>query len=73
MAIYSCKGCQERHTACWDHCEKYQKEKAENERRRALERADRSVRNYVCDEIRKSQNARAIKRKSIGKTKWFHN
>lgn len=39
MAIQCCKGCvpPKRHTACWDHCPEYQKEKAEYEARKAAE------------------------------------
>ena len=39
MAIKCCKGCvaPKRHTACWDHCPEYQKERAEYEERKAIE------------------------------------
>lgn len=39
MNMNPCKGCLERHTACWDKCEKYLKAKRENElirKRRAI-------------------------------------
>lgn len=39
MVIKCCKGCvaPKRHTACWDHCPEYQKEKAEYEKLKAAE------------------------------------
>ena len=45
MAINCCKDCvaPKRHTACWDHCPEYQKEKAEYEARKAVEDKKRCI------------------------------
>ena len=49
-----CKDCKERHSACHDYCEKYQKARAEylEERRKRLQnsRADRETAAFFIEE-----------------------
>ena len=45
MQIKCCNGCvpPKRHTACWDHCPEYKKEKAENEAQKAILDKEKSI------------------------------
>ena len=45
MQIKCCNGCvpPKRHTACWDHCPEYKKEKAENEAKKAIADREKSI------------------------------
>lgn len=41
MMTQVCKGCTERHPACWGGCAKYQAARAEHERQKQAKAADR--------------------------------
>ena len=45
-----CKGCAERHTACWGSCKKYIEAKEENERQKKAIEKDR-IMNDVIDSV----------------------
>ena len=56
MTVFkSCKGCEERHPGCHGKCEKYQSERAEHERLKALYNSDREARIYVADAMIRSK------------------
>lgn len=40
---YPCRDCMNRHPACQDHCEEYQRAKAANNARKAMEREKRMI------------------------------
>ncbi len=47
---FTCKGCPDRTPGCHDHCEKYQKEKAEYEARKQEVDKARAIRQSVEDQ-----------------------
>ena len=57
ITVKSCKGCTERHTACWGTCERYKAEKAaavEASRRRTAARVqDRTISSVQYTGLRK--------------------
>ena len=56
MTVFkSCKGCEERHPGCHGKCEKYQSERAEHERLKALYNSDREARIYTSEAMAKSK------------------
>lgn len=56
MAKYPCKDCQDRHTACWDTCEKYLAVKAEAEAARAEERKYKDAKNHIVEMVYKNRD-----------------
>lgn len=61
--IFTCKGCPDRYPGCHDHCDKYKREKAEYEKRKAELEADREARIYTGNSIFTKQNYLAKKQK----------
>lgn len=47
---FTCKGCEKREPGCHDHCEKYQKEKADYEARKEQINKDASIKQGVYDQ-----------------------
>lgn len=49
--ITCCKGCEQRHRACWDSCPEYREQKAaDDERRREIQKAENT--RYALDGAR---------------------
>ena len=50
MTINVCHNCQERHTACWDGCQKYLDAKAEHEKQKKAREKD-LITNDMLDSV----------------------
>lgn len=61
---YPCKGCQERHRACWDTCEKYLAVKAKVDAARAEERKHTDAKNHIVEMVNKNRDHDNKKRRS---------
>lgn len=68
MMTQCCKDCQERHEACWGHCEKYQEAKAKHEAARqarakqlATDRAARDIQYHGLTKWREDKQKRRLK------------
>lgn len=61
--ISPCKGCEDRHTACHDHCTKYADWKAECQRMKALEREYKKQwrEGYLSSELCNERKRRYVK------------
>lgn len=59
---FPCKGCAERHTACWDHCKRYQDVKEQCDRRKAIEREKR-ITNHNVSEVKHSGYLAVVRQK----------
>ena len=71
MSIKCCNGCvpPKRHTACWDHCPEYQKEKAENEAKKAAYEKKKAIQYGLNSQTAASVN-RAKKNRKGRKLRW---
>ena len=63
-ARFTCKDCGNRYPGCHDKCEKYQKEKAEHEARKAVEYQQRKLHHDI--ESQRSSNIN-----KMGKRSWY--
>lgn len=61
--IFSCKNCQDRYPGCHSHCEKYQKEKAEHDKRKSEIYKEKFISYYTIGSICRKKNAAAIHKK----------
>ena len=72
--IFTCTpDCEGRKPGCHDHCEKYQRERAEWERRKAIENRDMGLKRYTLTILSKKANNRAINKKNKSSRKWYSN
>lgn len=73
LNIFTCgSDCPNRKPGCHDHCEKYQKERAEYNRRKEELNKDREVRRYTMKLMSDRANARAISNRKNGNRKLYH-
>ena len=57
VKITVCKGCEERHKACHDHCEKYKQDRKDaEERKRILSEAQKADFEYADYKRKKHRN-----------------
>lgn len=61
---YPCKGCEDRHTACWDTCEKYLAVKAKADAAKAEERKYADAKNHIVELVNKNKDRDSKRMKS---------
>ena len=66
---YPCKGCQERHTACWDTCEKYLAVKDKYDAYKKTIRRNVDADSHTIELMNKVKDSNA-KRKKNGRLTW---
>lgn len=72
MSVFTCRSdCPDRKPGCHDHCDKYQREKSEWDRRKAAVRAGNEAYSYTAGIVAKRTNAQAIKHKGNNGYKTF--
>lgn len=64
-APFTCNDCTNRHPGCHDKCEKYNREKAEWERRKAIRDRDKDAWYYTNKTIANLRDANAKSRKKF--------
>lgn len=70
-SMFTCgPNCENRKPGCHDHCEKYQRERAAYDKRKAELDKDREVMNYTLKLITKRANYRAIHNRNDRRRKW---
>lgn len=69
--MFSCEpNCEKRKPGCHDHCEKYQKERAAFDKRKAELAEDKKVMDYTLRLLSIRANYRAIHNRKDGRRKW---
>ena len=71
--MFTCsRDCPERKPGCHDHCDKYKRERAAYDKRKAELDKHREARQYSMSVISTKANARAINNKKNGKRRLYH-
>lgn len=71
--MFSCgRDCPDRKPGCHGQCEKYKKERAAYDKRKAELNRYKDAQSYTMDIVVGRSNARAKRNKNHGSRKWFH-
>lgn len=73
LSMFTCgRDCVDRKPGCHSHCEKYKRERAAYDKRKAELNKDREARRYTMQLLSDRANARAISGKTNGRRKLYH-
>jgi hypothetical protein len=72
LNMFSCgPDCEKRKPGCHSHCEKYKRERAEYDKRKAAEDKKRELLGYTINIVSRRSNDRAISNKNNARRRWY--